>query len=221
MLDRTSAASIEAATDAGTQPVGGWPKRVFDLAFAAIALAVLSPSLVLMSFLVKCSGPGPVLVRQPRIGYRGRRFYCYRFRTMAGGARVRLDSAFAGFDAASNKRASLEKSATPTARIWQMLRGMGLEELPQLLNVLRGDMSVVGPRPIADKDSDQYHERVRDYFRARPGLTGPWQLGGSNDACYEARARCDQTYAREWSMSGDIAILIRAILAPSSAESTR
>lgn len=219
MLDRTSLASIEAAANVGAQPVGGWPKRIFDLAFAAIALAVLSPTLVLTAFLVKCSGPGPIFVRQPRIGYRGHRFYSYKFRTMAGGAAARLDGAFERFDAAPLKRASLEKSASLTARIGQMLRGSGLAELPQLLNVLRGDMSIVGPRPIIEEEIDRYSERIRDYFRARPGLTGLWQLGGSNNACYETCARFDQSYVREWSMSGDIAILIKAIVAPPSTDS--
>jgi lipopolysaccharide/colanic/teichoic acid biosynthesis glycosyltransferase len=91
------------------------------------------------------------------------------------------------------------------------LRLSSMDELPQLINVLRGDMSLVGPRPIVEKEISRYRERYYDYLRARPGITGLWQVSGRNDVSYETRTELDQRYVRNWSMLADIVILLRTV----------
>jgi exopolysaccharide production protein ExoY len=195
------------------EPVGGWPKRVFDFVSAAIGLMVISPLLLLVMLLVKCSDSGPTFFLQQRVGYRGRRFNCYKFRTMVADAEAQLQRLLEQSDLARAEWKATEKLRHDPriTRIGQILRLSSVDELPQLVNVLRGEMSLVGPRPILENEIPRYRERLYDYLRARPGLTGLWQVSGRNDVSYEMRTALDQRYVRTWSMFGDFAIILRTI----------
>jgi exopolysaccharide production protein ExoY len=131
------------------EPVGGWSKRVFDLVSAVIGLTVISPLLLLVMLLVKCSGPGPVFLLQQRVGYGGRRFYCYKFRTKVVDADAEFQVLLGQSEFGAAETASAEKlcRASRITSIGQILRLSGIDTLPQLANVMRGDMSFVGPRP--------------------------------------------------------------------------
>jgi exopolysaccharide production protein ExoY len=205
--------SAEITSGTLVEPVGGWPKRAFDVLCAAVALIVISPLLALVALSVKCSSPGPVFFLQERIGRGGRRFYCYKFRTMVADADEQLQLLLARSETARAEWGSAEKLKRDprVTGVGQMLRLSSMDELPQLINVLRGDMSLVGPRPIVEKEISRYRERYYDYLRARPGITGLWQVSGRNDVSYETRTELDQRYVRNWSMLADIVILLRTV----------
>ena len=194
-------------------PVGGWRKRTFDCTVAMLALVAISPLFLLVALIVKWSSPGPVFFLQKRVGYRGRRFNCYKFRTMVVDADVQLQRLLQQSEAACTEWATDEKLRRDPriTSIGQVLRLSSMDELPQLLNVLRGEMSLVGPRPIVDREIPRYREKFYDYLRARPGITGLWQVSGRNDVSYDLRTELDQRYVRTWSLIGDMAIIMRTV----------
>jgi lipopolysaccharide/colanic/teichoic acid biosynthesis glycosyltransferase len=195
------------------EPIGGQRKRAFDLIFAAIALAVGSPFFTFAALMVKFTSRGPLFFRQERIGYGGRLFICYKFRTMVVDADVQLqrllnEDALARAEWEACQKLSCDPRVTLGG---QLLRLSSLDELPQLINVLRGDMSLVGPRPIVEEEIFRYREKFADYRRARPGITGSWQVSGRNDISFEERTELDRSYVRNWSFLGDIMIILRTI----------
>ena len=145
---------------------------------------------------------GPVVFAHKRIGYRGRAFVCYKFRTMAGNAQELLEKHLAeNPEAAREWQATRKLSNDPrTTALGRFLRKSSLDELPQLLNVLNGDMSLVGPRPIVPDELTHYGRSARAYLCARPGITGMWQTNGRSSVSYRARVACDRFYARHWSL---------------------
>jgi len=195
------------------QPIGGLPKRAFDLIVAAIAVAVTSPLFLFAALTVILTSRGPIFFRHERIGYGGRSFICYKFRTMVVDADMRLRhllaaDAFVRTEWESCQKLAYDPRVTPGG---QLLRLSSLDELPQLINVIRGDMSLVGPRPIVEAEIHRYREKFADYLRARPGITGSWQVSGRNDVSFEARTELDQAYVRGWSFLGDIMIILKTI----------
>lgn len=192
-------------------PLGGAAKRGFDLAGALGAAILLSPLLLLVALLVKLSDGGSVLYGHRRVGRNGEPFRCLKFRTM-----VRNGDEVLARHLARNPRCRQEWEATRklqndprVTRVGAVLRKLSLDELPQIFNILRGDMSIVGPRPVVTDELDFYGSATACYLKSRPGLTGLWQVSGRNDVSYRARVAFDRHYVENWSFSSDIKIIAR------------
>jgi lipopolysaccharide/colanic/teichoic acid biosynthesis glycosyltransferase len=204
---------VDRVAEAERQPVGGPTKRIFDLIVAVTALAVASPLFLFATLTVMLTSRGPIFFRHERIGFGGRPFICYKFRTMVVDADMHLRhvlaaDAFARTEWESRQKLTYDPRVTPGG---QLLRLSSLDELPQLINVIRGDMSLVGPRPIVEGEMHRYREKFADYRRARPGITGSWQVSGRNDVSFEERTEFDRAYVRGWSFLGDIMIILKTV----------
>jgi lipopolysaccharide/colanic/teichoic acid biosynthesis glycosyltransferase len=182
-----------------TQPVGGRRKRAFDLAIAVPALVLVSPVLIGLAVWIRRDSPGPALFRQNRIGYAGRPFRVIKFRSMI----VDAESKGAGLRVTSN-----DDRITASGR---MLRRLSLDELPQLINVVLGDMSLVGPRPTVPAQVERYSEHQRRRLLARPGLTGLAQVRGRNTIPWSQRIEIDIEYVERWSLRRDLGIIARTV----------
>ncbi len=187
-------------------------KRGFDIIAASLALVMLSPLLVLLA-LVTASDGGPVFFAHKRIGRNGKSFQCLKFRSMIIDAAAVLKKHLA-----DNPPARAEwdkdhklKDDPRTTRFGSLMRRLSIDELPQLLNVLRGDMSLVGPRPIVIAEASRYDSDISHYYRVRPGVTGLWQVSGRNDVSYSERVQMDAWYVRNWSLWLDIAIICKTV----------
>ena len=182
-------------------------KVLLDLFAAASLIMILSPLLLATAVMVKLDG-GPVFYAHLRIGAGMRRFRCLKFRSM-----VRDSDAMLEHVLRTDPVAALEWSATQklrhdprVTRIGRFLRKTSLDELPQLFNVLRLDMSLVGPRPIVDKEIEHYGANIAYYSAMRPGLTGLWQVSGRNSTTYRRRVQLDKWYVKNWTLRRDIVI---------------
>ncbi len=195
------------------QPVGGTAKRIFDLLGASIALIVLAPILLVVTVLVRLVLGGPAIFAQKRIGFDGAVFVCFKFRTMMiDGDEVLRRHLAADALADQEWRATRKLRNDPRVGcLGNVLRKSSLDELPQLFNVLRGDMSLVGPRPVVPDEIARYGRHARMCMQARPGLTGIWQTSGRNRASYPGRIARDRDYARHWSLWLDLVVLIKTI----------
>jgi exopolysaccharide production protein ExoY len=186
---------------------------MLDAIVALIALVALAPFLILVAVAVKLSMGGPVLYRHRRVGFNGIPFDCLKFRTMVAHSdltfRKYLESNPAAADEWRQKR-KLEKDPRVT-RLGHFLRKMSIDELPQFINVLRGEMSLVGPRPVVSQELELYGASLGDYFRARPGVTGLWQISGRSTLSFDQRVALDSAYVRHWTLAKDVAILIRTV----------
>ena len=196
-----------------SNPVGGAGKRAVDLLIAVSALLLLVPLLVLIALLIKLTMRGQILYSQPRVGYRGRIFTCHKFRTMVADADERLQqflnqNPVAASEWAKNRKLMNDPRVT---RLGHLLRRSSLDELPQFINVILGDMSCIGPRPVVPAEVSQYGSYAREYFAARPGLTGLWQVSGRSRTTYARRIALDRYYVRRWSILLDLEILVRTI----------
>lgn len=192
---------------------GSAAKRGFDIAFALIMIAVFAPLLLLLIAAVAISSPGPVIFRQRRIGKGGKIFLCLKLRSMVIDAEARLEALLAAdgnarAEWASDQKLRHDPRITPIGRF---LRRSSLDELPQLWNILVGEMSVVGPRPIVEAEAIRYGEFLSDYCKVRPGLTGPWQIGGRNDVSYDERVQLDVGYVRSRTFAADLAICFKTV----------
>lgn len=195
------------------QPVGGRPKRLLDLVIAITALIVLLPLMILVASLIKIRMGGPVLYAHPRVGFNGNTFRCFKFRTMVPNPEEKLLEYLVSHpDAAQEwrERRKLRNDPRVTA-LGRELRRASLDELPQLLNVLRGEMSCVGPRPIVAAEIQRYGPTAKEYLSTRPGLTGLWQVSGRSKLTYEQRVAMDREYVRSWSLGLDLRILLKTI----------
>jgi exopolysaccharide production protein ExoY len=195
------------------QPVGGRPKRVVDIVLATAILILAAPIMLMVAALIRFAMGGPVIFSQQRLGFNGQVFTCYKFRTMAVDAAERLRRHLAADPQAAREWAETQKLRNDPriGRLGQALRKSSLDELPQLFNVLRGDMSLVGPRPIVIDEIWRYGRNAHAYFSARPGLTGVWQTSGRNRVSYAARVARDRYYVRKWSLWLDVLLLIRTV----------
>ncbi|MFL0744275.1 MAG: sugar transferase [Prochlorococcus sp.] len=186
-------------------------KRFGDVVFSLAVISLGAPIFILLAVLVKLSSPGPVFYVQQRVGRDYRHFGCIKFRTMRADADDVLSNLLVN---SASMRAEFERDfklrkdprITPIGRF---LRRSSLDELPQFLNVLRGEMSVVGPRPIVDKELERYGKFMDEIAAVRPGLTGLWQVSGRNNLSYAQRVRLDLAYARGRSFLLDFAIIMR------------
>lgn len=192
---------------------GGLAKRSFDITAAALALILFSPIFLMIMALIKCTDGGSAFYGHRRVGHNGRYFHCLKFRTMVtDGDRVLRDYLMANPQAAEEWRMTRKLRFDPrVTAVGSVLRKLSLDELPQLINILRGDMSVVGPRPVVDEELGLYDSHASFYLRTRPGLTGLWQISGRNDVSYEARIAFDTHYVQNWSFIRDILIIVRTI----------
>jgi exopolysaccharide production protein ExoY len=188
-------------------------KRILDIVFILLILPFVLPLAALIAVLIRLVSDGPVLFRQERVGHLGRRFMCLKFRTM-----------FMGAETATHQGhlEQLIKSAQPMIKLdshgdsriipfGSMLRATGLDELPQFINVLRGEMSIVGPRPCLAYECDHYLPWQRERFNTLPGLTGLWQVSGKNQTTFTEMMQLDIQYARNKTLWLDLAIILKTI----------
>lgn len=187
-------------------------KRVFDITVALALMVLLLPLLLWIAARIRKSGPG-VLFVQPRVGHLGNTFYCFKFRTMVPDAEKILKELLSK-DPLAKKEWEEKTKITNDPRITPIghfLRKTSLDELPQLLNVLKGEMSLVGPRPILLHEVDKYGPRLMFYKNAKPGITGLWQVSGRSNTEYSYRVHLDAWYVKNWSLWYDIAILFKTV----------
>ena len=191
--------------------LGRVTKRGIDVSLALILLVVFAPLACLVAALIRMSGPGPVVFKHARVGRWGRIFPCLKFRTMHADAPERLRALLASDDALARQWADRQKLDWDprVTNIGRILRKTSLDELPQLINVLRGDMSLVGPRPVTPAELQRYGLAAALYLQVRPGLTGLWQVSGRNLMSYDARVQLDCDYVANWRLSADLRILAR------------
>ena len=189
-------------------------KRSGDIVFSLAVLTLGSPVLLLLGLLVKVTSRGPVFYVQQRVGRGYRSFGCIKFRTMRRDADKVLSAVLAQSpDLEEEFRNDFKLRNDPRiTRLGKFLRRSSLDELPQFLNVLRGEMSVVGPRPIVSKELPRYGDRMDEVLAVRPGLTGLWQVSGRNNLSYEKRVKLDLRYARHRSLRMDLKIIARTFL---------
>jgi exopolysaccharide biosynthesis polyprenyl glycosylphosphotransferase len=196
------------------EPVAGvswrtFAKRAFDLMVASVALLVVSPVLILAALAIRVTSGRGVLFRQERVGRDGVLFTVFKLRTMVTDAEARLDELRAHNEAAGPMfKMKDDPRVTPVGRF---LRKTSIDELPQLFNVIRGDMSLVGPRPALPSEAAQWDETLRERLRVQPGITGMWQVSGRFTASLETYARLDLYYVDNWSMVTDVAIILKTI----------
>jgi exopolysaccharide biosynthesis polyprenyl glycosylphosphotransferase len=194
-------------------------KRAFDLVLGSIALVVTAPVWLLAAALIKATSRGPVFFTQERVGRSGRRFTLLKFRTMVVDAEAMLVQ-LRDRNEASGPLFKLRDDPRIT-RVGRWLRRYSVDELPQLLNVLRGQMSLVGPRPPLQSEVDAYEEWQRDRLEVRPGITGLWQVSGRSDLAFDEYVRMDLFYIENWSLAFDLYILAKTIPAAVGAKGAR
>lgn len=187
-------------------------KRLFDIAGSISIIIILSPALIYISRKVKQDG-GPAIYGHERIGKGGKSFKCLKFRSMVINSKEVLEELLENdSDARVEWDATFKLKNDPRiTKIGGFLRRTSLDELPQLFNVLKGEMSLVGPRPIITAELERYNEEVDYYLLSKPGMTGLWQVSGRSDVDYETRVYLDAWYVKNWSMWNDIAILFKTI----------
>jgi exopolysaccharide production protein ExoY len=196
-----------------SKPVGLNAKRFIDIIIALSGILLLAPLLVICFAATMMTSPGPAFFRHRRVGFGGKYFNCLKFRTMVTNAPERLREHLASDPVAAAEwetNRKLRNDPRVTA-IGSILRKSSLDELPQLFNVLSGDMSIVGPRPITEEELERYSVSQDAYLACRPGITGLWQVSGRSSTTYSKRVACDSFYARNWSMALDAKILIVTI----------
>ncbi|MCR2808905.1 MULTISPECIES: sugar transferase [unclassified Microbacterium] len=208
-----------------TRPVSGLPlihvetprfsngqrfvKRTVDLAAATLGVVVISPVLAFLAISVRLSGPGPILFRQTRVGLGGHEFRMLKFRSMVPNAEQLLEQLIPQNRDSGNEVLFKMKNDPRVTRIGQFMRRYSLDELPQLFNVIGGTMSLVGPRPSLPTEVAQYADHVHRRFLAKPGITGLWQVSGRSSLSWEESVRLDLSYVENWSLLGDIVILLK------------
>lgn len=195
---------------------------VFDKLFSILALVALAPLILLISGLILVLEGRPIYFGHKRVGQDGKLFQCWKFRTMVRDAEKRLEEALQ-----SDPELRLEWNATQKLKhdprispLGRFLRKTSLDELPQFWNILRGEMSVVGPRPVVSDELRFYGPHIRDYTSVRPGLTGAWQVSGRSNTTYDERVALDVNYIRNATLRTDLAIILRtfgAVLGQSGA----
>jgi Undecaprenyl-phosphate galactose phosphotransferase WbaP len=188
-------------------------KRIFDLTIATLVLIGIAPAMLVIAWLVRRDG-GPVFFGHHRLGASGQVFRCWKFRTMVVDAdRVLHELLARDPEARAEWERDFKLRSDPRiTAIGNFLRKTSLDELPQLFNVLVGDMSLAGPRPIVSQEVERYGAYITSYWQCRPGLSGPWQVSGRNDVSYQTRVWLDHAYVENWSFGRDVAILAKTVV---------
>ncbi|ERK32226.1 sugar transferase [Clostridium intestinale URNW] len=187
-------------------------KRIFDVVSSTLLLIILSPLFLILIILVKLDSKGPVFFGHKRIGYKGETISVYKFRSMVQNAEEVLRNFTPEQKAEFEKNFKLDDDPRVT-KIGAFLRKTSLDELPQLINIIKGDMSVVGPRPIVQKEVVKYGKYADKLFSVKPGLTGFWQANGRSDTTYDERVQMDMYYIDNRSTLLDIKILFKTVIA--------
>jgi len=191
-----------ASTFLNVPPLSRDKTRILDIGISLCLLVFFGPLLILVAILVATTSEGPVIYAQRRIGYQGREFFCFKFRTMTKNAEARL-AALLAEDPVARAQWAYDQKLRNDPRITSVgrfLRRSSIDELPQLFNVLQGSMSLVGPRPIVAAEIPRYGRRFVHYSAMRPGITGLWQVSGRNDTTYRRRVAFDVVFARRRSV---------------------
>ncbi|HWE11581.1 MAG TPA: sugar transferase [Solirubrobacteraceae bacterium] len=184
-------------------------KRTFDLLLSSVGLVLLSPVLLVISLAVKLSSPGPVIYRSVRPGMAGRPFRCFKFRTMREHA-DQIQTDLEAFNESTGALFKIRNDPRMTG-VGRILRRFSLDELPQLVNVVRGDMSLVGPRPLPMRDFERLEDWHKKRYLVLPGITGLWQVSGRSELDFDDLVRLDFLYLERWSMLLDLSILLKTI----------
>jgi lipopolysaccharide/colanic/teichoic acid biosynthesis glycosyltransferase len=198
----------------GERPMYSVGKRAMDILLSLLLIIPVGAVSLVIALLLKLNSHGPLFYKHRRIGYQGRNFHMWKFRTM----RVDGDRLLAEYfrqhpDALLEwKRCHKLKNDPRVTRLGQFLRMTSLDELPQLINVLNGEMSLVGPRPIVAEEVEKYARRFEYYVAAKPGITGLWQVSGRNDLDYPQRTAYDEQYVRQWSPLLDAKIFLKTFI---------
>ena len=195
------------------KPLNRAVKRIFDIVLTIVGGIMISPILFWVALWVYRDSPGPVIYKHRRVGKDGKEFDCYKFRSMCVDSAERLQKLLdTDLEARKEWETSFKLKNDPRiTKSGAFLRKTSLDELPQLLNVLKGEMSLVGPRPIVQKEVPRYGEYIKEYYMVRPGITGMWQVSGRSDIDYPERVRMDSWYVHNWSIWLDILMLWRTI----------
>jgi lipopolysaccharide/colanic/teichoic acid biosynthesis glycosyltransferase len=188
-------------------------KRLFDIFFSATVLTLGSPVYLLLAFCTYISSPGPVFFSHQRVGRHGRSFGCMKFRTMVPNADQKLQALLNSSPALRQEFEETFKLKNDPRVTWigKFLRVTSLDELPQFINVLKGEMSVVGPRPLVKDELLRYGESIDRVLSVKPGITGLWQVSGRNDISYEARVKLDVSYVTRRSFAMDLSLILRTV----------
>ena len=195
-------------------PIGGWIKRGFDVLVASTTLLLMAPLMLIIAGGIILTMGRPVFFIQQRAGFNRKVFGCFKFRSMVNDADVRLTRYLQHCPEASRAWAETQKLKDDPRVTWfgHILRKSSLDELPQLFNVLRGEMSCIGPRPVPLNElNSRYGSTADDYACARPGVTGLWQVNGRSTTTYSRRVAYDRVYVRRWSLLLDMNILLRTV----------
>lgn len=197
---------------ADNKPVYRFFKRVFDVVLSVIAIILLIPVYLVIAIIIKCDSRGPVFYKHHRIGKNGKPFKMYKFRSMELDADKKLD------ELSDEMKKEFEENYKITddpriTKIGKILRKTSLDELPQFVNVIRGELSLVGPRPIVEAELEKYGENKDKFLSVIPGITGYWQANGRSDVTYERRMELELYYVDNASFWLDIVILFKTVFA--------
>lgn len=206
-------ADVSRAEGINSKKYGLVAKRVLDISVAVVGLTFLSPLMLFVAAAIKILDNGPIIFAHTRIGQNGRSFEVFKFRSMVVDADKRLAELLERDpDAAAEWKRDQKLTQDPRiTRLGAFLRKSSIDELPQFMNVLRGDMSVVGPRPVTENEVERYGSDFRYYAAVKPGITGVWQVSGRNKVDYDQRVILDKTYAQNATFTGDVAIILKTI----------
>lgn len=192
----------------------GTAKRIFDLTVALSMLVLFAPLMIAIALLIMVADGRPIVFAHRRVGFGGRSFLCLKFRTMVRDSEAVLQKIL---DSDPEKRREWEETQKLVddprviGSIGRFMRRTSLDELPQIFNVLRGEMSIVGPRPVVQAELIRYGELAKAYRSVRPGLTGPWQIGGRSQTTYDERVAIDAAYIGDWSLTKDAVIVAKTV----------
>ncbi len=193
--------------------LGGLAKRIFDCVYSLVGLIFLSPLILMVAVAIKLASPGPILYGHTRVGFGGKTFKCWKFRTMVVNGDEVLDAHLRANPADRYQWETTRKLRNDprVTALGRVLREYSIDELPQLINVFRGEMSFVGPRPVVAEELERYGPKADLYLATRPGITGLWQVSGRSDTGYDERVALDASYVERWSLASDIVILARTV----------
>ncbi|MCH8346486.1 MAG: sugar transferase [Chloroflexi bacterium] len=195
-------------------------KRWFDIIVASLALGVLAPVWLLALILIRLDGPGPVLLKQKRVGLGGRLFIFYKFRSMVNGAENGISDRIPKGDLTKLLLSPRERNPSVTKIGW-VLRKTTMDELPQLLNVIKGDMSLVGPRPDMPEIVAHWPPHFHERHKVKPGMTGLAQVNGRSDITHDQKIRYDLEYVRHHRVTSDLAIILKTVILVLSTKGAR
>ena len=195
-------------------------KRVFDIVFSLIGLILLSPVFLIISVIIKLDSKGPVFFVHSRIGEKGKSIGIYKFRTMVNNAEDLIKSFTPEQKEEFERSYKLENDPRIT-KVGDFLRKTSLDELPQILNILKGELSIIGPRPIVQSELDKYEDNKDKFLSVRPGLTGYWAANGRSDTSYEERMQMELYYVDNMSFKLDVKIFFKTVFAVLKKEGAR